>query len=65
MEIDLELTCRGFKLDKEDVEVDGVDPDVNGARVLEVNLGVVVDDGIAFGIEVGIVTGQNDQSLLT
>jgi hypothetical protein len=63
--VDLELTCRGFKFWGEDEEIDAVVSDVNEERVSEVKLRVVVDEGIAFGIEVGILTGQSDQTPLS
>jgi hypothetical protein len=62
--IDLELTCRGFKFWGEDEEIDAVVSDVNEERVSEMKLRVVVDEGITFGIEVGTLTGQNDQTFL-
>lgn len=62
--IDLELTCRGFKFWGEDEEIDAVVSDVNEERVFEVKLRVAVAEGAAFGIEIGILTGQNDQTPL-
>jgi hypothetical protein len=63
-EIDLELTCRGFKVgEEEDEEGEGFASEAKGRIVLGEKVGVIVDDGIAFGSEVGIATGQKDQTL--
>jgi hypothetical protein len=63
-EIDLELTCRGFKVgEEEDEELEGLVSENEGRSVLEEKVGVIVDDGIAFGMEIGIATGQKDQTL--
>jgi hypothetical protein len=65
-EIDSELTCRGFKAgEKEEEDIDGAASEVNGGRGLDEKLRVVVDDGMAFGIEVGMATGHSDQTLLS
>jgi hypothetical protein len=64
-ETDSELTCRGSKAGDEECEdIDGAASEVNGGRELEEKLRVAVDDGMVFGIEAGIATGQNDHTLL-
>jgi hypothetical protein len=65
LEIDKELTCRAFKPGEEDEDLDGDASVAKERMVLEVKLGVIVDDGAASGIEVGIATGQKDQTSLS
>jgi len=60
LETDKELTCRAFKLGEEEKDCES---DAKDVEVL-VKLGVIVDEGAAFWIDVGIATGQNDQTLL-
>jgi hypothetical protein len=64
-EIDVKLTCLGSKVGEEDdAKVEGLASEANGESVVEVKVGVIDDDGLAFEMEVGIVTGQKDQTLL-
>jgi hypothetical protein len=60
LEIDLELTCRSFKVAEEGAEKTD---EVDGVLGVELRV-VVVDDGSALGIEIGIATGQKDHTLL-
>ena len=64
LEIDVKLTCLGFKVgEEEDAKVEGLASEANGESVVEVKVGVIVEDGLAFEMEVGIATGQKDQTL--
>ena len=47
-EIDVKLTCLGFKFGEEDDKGEGLASEANGDIVVEVKVGVIVDDGLAF-----------------
>ena len=70
LEIVSELTCLPIRPDAE-ADEEGAELKVEvelafeAARELEAMAGVVVDEGVAFGSEVGTATGQNDQTLLS
>jgi hypothetical protein len=48
-EIDVKLTCLGFKVgEEEDDKGEGLASEANGEIVIEVKVGVIVDGGLAF-----------------
>jgi hypothetical protein len=49
LKIDVKLTCLGFKVgEEEDDKGEGLASEANGKSVVEVKVGVIVDDGLAF-----------------